>query len=286
MAIERSKSRCPVCRTPCHTCAKGRVVNVLLATLIKTYWPKQYAQRLEEGKQTIQSWKYKIPLFCFNEVLFPGQPYRLHFFEPRYKLMMERCLEGNREFGFFPSYSLTPGAGKFFNLSFTIPQSLMLYIVGTIAEVIECEFLADGRCLVLIEGRSRFRIQEHWVEESTEGLNYARIELFDDSEPEANDSIHETAQQVESRLTEYLGNLPVSKYSELIDFLGEIPSGQPKMLSMWVSSFLPASPSFKLELLSKTSTSQRLMEVLQSLILILQISSSHVNYLSSPDSPQ
>jgi len=41
----------------------------------------------------------RIPLFPLEVVLFPGTPLPLHIFEPRYKLMIQRCLENDSEFG-------------------------------------------------------------------------------------------------------------------------------------------------------------------------------------------
>ena len=40
-----------------------------------------------------------LPLFPLRVVVFPRTPLPLHIFEERYKLMIERCLEGNRSFG-------------------------------------------------------------------------------------------------------------------------------------------------------------------------------------------
>lgn len=41
----------------------------------------------------------ELPLFPLNTVLFPGMPVQLRIFEPRYHLMVRRCLEANQPFG-------------------------------------------------------------------------------------------------------------------------------------------------------------------------------------------
>src|ERR1700752_4935098 len=41
----------------------------------------------------------RIPLFPLNLVLFPGTQLPLHIFEGRYKLMINRCVEEEIEFG-------------------------------------------------------------------------------------------------------------------------------------------------------------------------------------------
>lgn len=42
---------------------------------------------------------FELPLFPLNTVLFPGTPLDLYIFEPRYRLMIKRCLEDKRPFG-------------------------------------------------------------------------------------------------------------------------------------------------------------------------------------------
>jgi hypothetical protein len=40
-----------------------------------------------------------IPLFPLNIVVYPGEKLNLHIFEPRYKQLVNECLEENKEFG-------------------------------------------------------------------------------------------------------------------------------------------------------------------------------------------
>ena len=40
-----------------------------------------------------------LPIFPLNTVLFPGAPLPLRIFEPRYREMLKRCLDGGRRFG-------------------------------------------------------------------------------------------------------------------------------------------------------------------------------------------
>ena len=41
----------------------------------------------------------ELPLFPLNVVLFPGQTLPLHIFEPRYRAMIQRCIENDTPFG-------------------------------------------------------------------------------------------------------------------------------------------------------------------------------------------
>ena len=41
----------------------------------------------------------QLPLFPLHAVLYPGLTLPLHIFEPRYRLMLKRCLERKEPFG-------------------------------------------------------------------------------------------------------------------------------------------------------------------------------------------
>ncbi len=42
---------------------------------------------------------FELPILPLNVVLFPGMPLPLHIFEPRYRLMINRCIDANKVFG-------------------------------------------------------------------------------------------------------------------------------------------------------------------------------------------
>jgi Lon protease-like protein len=82
----------------------------------------------------------RIPLFPLNVVLYPGATLPLHIFEPRYKLMIQHCLNHNFEFGVIlagESGVATVGCTA------TITQKLKDY--------------DDGRMDILTQGRTIFR---------------------------------------------------------------------------------------------------------------------------------
>ena len=112
--------------------------------------------------------RIELPLFPLNVVLFPGMSLPLHIFEERYKLMINRCLEGNEEFGVVLIKSGKDVGGP------ATPHE-----VGTTAKIAKVERKPEGNMDITVVGGSRFYINE--VVETTPYLR-ARVELVDDYE--------------------------------------------------------------------------------------------------------
>lgn len=79
----------------------------------------------------------------------------LHFFEPRYKILIRRAWEGNRLFVFTAS---VPRPG----------------VEGIVVRVDGARFLPDGRANIYGEGVEAVQLGETWVEEGTGGLHCTR----------------------------------------------------------------------------------------------------------------
>ncbi len=91
----------------------------------------------------------RLPLFPLPLVLFPGAPLPLHIFEPRYRVMLADCLEGDREFGIV------------FRPDGVAERDLPAGHVGCIALVESTELLPDGRSNVLVRGGERFTLDRY-----------------------------------------------------------------------------------------------------------------------------
>jgi len=88
-----------------------------------------------------------LPLFPLSEVLFPGMLLPLHIFEPRYRLMIKRCLDEKIPFGVVlisAGTEVGPGA-DFFH-------------VGTTARIKRVQRAEDGRLYIASIGEQRFRV--------------------------------------------------------------------------------------------------------------------------------
>ena len=85
----------------------------------------------------------QIPLFPLGVVLMPGQSLPLHIFEERYKLMINQCLDENKEFGV------------------VFYDGGQLYSVGCTAGIEKVlKSYDDGRMDISTRGKKRFIIQE------------------------------------------------------------------------------------------------------------------------------
>lgn len=91
----------------------------------------------------------RLPLFPLPVVLFPGAPMPLHVFEPRYRQMVARCVEGDERFGLV--YHDPDRHGPF---------STDGGGIGCVAHILKFQPLPDGRSLILCRGMERFRIED------------------------------------------------------------------------------------------------------------------------------
>ena len=88
-----------------------------------------------------------LPLFPLSAVLFPDAAMPLRIFEDRYKLMVQRCLESDSEFGVVMIKS-----------GFEVGGPAETYSVGTVARIFDVQRREDGTTRIAVAGRERFRI--------------------------------------------------------------------------------------------------------------------------------
>lgn len=125
-----------------------------------------YHERAETVKREEEALAHWVPIFVCT-LAFPGMPTNLHIFEPRYRLMVRRCLQSNgpSRFGMvLPSpqvNSRTPGLAEY----------------GTMLDIKSCQMLLDGRSMLETVGWRRFRLLET---SSLDGYMTGRIEYIDD----------------------------------------------------------------------------------------------------------
>jgi Lon protease-like protein len=92
----------------------------------------------------------RLRLFPLNTVLFPGAVLNLHIFEPRYKQLINECLESGEGFG-VALIAEGSEAGD---------PDVKPCTIGSIAEIVDVQPLPFGRYFISTIGRERFRIRE------------------------------------------------------------------------------------------------------------------------------
>ncbi len=90
----------------------------------------------------------EMPLFPLNVVLFPGMALPLHIFEPRYREMINRCLDENLAFGV-----VLIKEGQ------EVGGDADPHLVGTAARIVKVDRQEDGRMNIQVVGTRRFRIE-------------------------------------------------------------------------------------------------------------------------------
>ena len=184
---------------------------------------------------------FEMPIFPLGVVLFPGMPLPLHIFEPRYRLMIERCLEGDGTFGVAQLVEGQEGSLG------TVPA-----VVGCAAEIIEVAPFADGRLNVQTLGTRRFEITS--LREQDDYL-VGTCDWLEDENDE--DGLVRASMHVRTLLSRYFDSLALS--TALPAELGELDVPQdPFALSMFIAAIMSIPNEQKQVLLEMTSTKNRL----------------------------
>ncbi len=111
-----------------------------------------------------------IPLFPLRGVVFfPHTLLPLHIFEPRYRLMVQECMEGDKQIGMVLTKDLQFGQEGW-------------HSVGGMGRIAEIRRLEQGKFDILLSGLSRFRIIEI---EREAPYRIARVQLIAETLPEA-----------------------------------------------------------------------------------------------------
>lgn len=171
----------------------------------------------------------EIGLFPLGLVLLPTERLPLHIFEPRYRELIDECLDEEREFGLL------------------LADEEGLHEIGTRAAVVDVlERLDDGRLNVVVEGRERFRLR---------GLTSGRSFQTGEVEPVRDDEGEPRAEDVERAvaLLRRLGELAGADVDDL-----EVTTAAP---SFELAARVELDPVLKQRLLEQRSEPQRLQTV-------------------------
>jgi uncharacterized protein len=165
-----------------------------------------------------------LPLFPLEIVLFPGAPLPLHIFEPRYKEMINECLEQKLPFGMV---RVKENALASVGCSATIVNVIKKY--------------EDGRLDIAAEGRQRFEINLLNQERS---FLQGDVTYFNDEASQVADGPKKVLIELHEQLFSILGQPP------------EIEADAPS-LSFHLANELPVDLDFKQALLEMKSEAER-----------------------------
>lgn len=248
-----------MCR-PQFLADRGRASTTFLQHAMETLLPAATAERgrahdaeLMADSLAGQDRHHEIPIFVCN-LAFPALPCPLHVFEPRYRLMVRRCMEsGTREFGMcLPSGTDAAGFAD----------------IGVMLEIRDLRYFPDGRCVVDTIGSRRFRCLEKG---QRDGYATARVEFLADQTvpPEGMQelqTLHDRVRGlVERWWTEHIRRQPELR-DRVLTFYGQMPAVETSYWTLpagpswlwWTLAILPVTHSLQLEILGITSLKRRL----------------------------
>jgi uncharacterized protein len=184
----------------------------------------------------------RLRLFPLNSVLFLGAVLNLHIFEPRYKQMINECLEAGEGFG-VALIAEGAEAGD---------PNVLPHDIGSIAEIVDVQPLPFGRYFISTVGRNRFRIREVI---SREPYLIAEVDELDDPQQFGDREVDELLPAVRERFEEYLGML--------VEFSGQestvdLPNDDPLSTSYLIGDMLQVAERVKQRLLELADTKARL----------------------------
>ncbi|KAG5724360.1 LON peptidase N-terminal domain and RING finger protein 3 [Termitomyces sp. T112] len=239
--------------TPCQH-EKHPPNHLILSLLLKAF-PALYRERGESIEAEERDARLDTPIFVC-QLSFPGMPTLLHFFEPRYRLMLRRCLESPN-----PSFGMVmPSKG---GLSPHLDY-------GTMLEIRSVQMQPDGRSYVETWGTYRFRILELGT---LDGYMVGRIERIDDY-PEIIDADqavipsslpnHPSNSALMAQCRSFLDQLQRGTAPWIVQRLSSTYGSMPtdvSSFSYWVASILPIDDHEKAKLLPIRSPRLRLLLV-------------------------
>ena len=183
----------------------------------------------------------KLPLFPLTTVLFPGMMLPLHIFEPRYRKMINLCLEDSAPFGVVLIQSGPEVGGR------AEPHR-----IGTYASIARVERLPGGRLNIEAIGQERFHLLTlHDDEEYLIGT----VELYPLLEREAAPA-QRSAQALRVWLDRYLALL--GKAAETAFDLKDLPHDP--MAIAYLAAMVAQIPMAEKQTLLATGTAHELLE--------------------------
>jgi Lon protease-like protein len=178
-----------------------------------------------------------MPMFPLGTVLLPGGVLPLHVFEPRYRAMVQHCLENGREFGVV---LITRGH--------EVGGGDVRTSIGTVARMVQVAELADGRYAMITVGMRRIRVREWLVDDP---YPRAQVEDWPDAAGRDVPDIGAVTARVRrlAALALELGDAVADPSQDLSD--------EPECVSYQLATLAPIGDADRYRLLSEASAAER-----------------------------
>ncbi|XP_073322972.1 LON peptidase N-terminal domain and RING finger protein 1 [Pagrus major] len=259
--------QCPLCKESLkeYLARSKYMVTTVLDTLIKQYLSQEYAERTKthvEETRELSDLTKNVPIFVCT-MAYPTVPCPLHVFEPRYRLMIRRCMDtGTRQFG----------------MCINDPQKGFVDY-GCMLIIRSVHFLPDGRSVVDTIGGKRFRVLSRGMKD---GYSTADIEHLEDTRVEDSDEferLQELHDAVYEQARDWFQNLKVRFHNQILQHFGEMPEREDDIQATpngpaccwWLLAVLPIDPRYQLSVLSMTTLKERLVKIQQILTYLQSI---------------
>ncbi|XP_051239617.1 LON peptidase N-terminal domain and ring finger 1, like [Dicentrarchus labrax] len=259
--------QCPLCKESLkeYLACRKYMVTTVLDTLIKQYLSQECAERTKthvEETRELSDLTKNVPIFVCT-MAYPTVPCPLHVFEPRYRLMIRRCMEtGTRQFG----------------MCINDPQKGFVDY-GCMLTIRSVHFLPDGRSVVDTIGGKRFRVLSRGMKD---GYSTADIEHLEDTRVEDRqelERLQELHDAVYEQARDWFQNLKIRFHNQILQHFGPMPEREADIQATpngpaccwWLLAVLPIDPRYQLSVLSMTSLKERLVKIQQILTYLQSI---------------
>lgn len=245
---------CPLCMRPLsdYLSLGHRPSTKFLEAAMRQLIPHQYfARRMEEESQN----EARLPVFVCTTA-YPTVPCPLFVSEPRYRLMVRRCIEsGSRRFG-IASCLDDPRLGSRSKLA----------DFGTLLEVRDHVLLSNGSSILTAVGSKRFRIVER---DEKDGYDLARVEFIKDEPVTKKKELRHLHDRVREEAMRWFRQMAKNLRAEIRRSFGEIPDVEEDWMTLsdgpawawWILAILPLGPQLQVGVLSATSLEKRLRAI-------------------------
>lgn len=257
-------SACPLCMKSLadYLAVTPKNITEFLHKALKTFLPGEYLTRQmthqAEVSELIVSCYEKeprIPVFVCTTA-YPTIHCPLFIYEPRYRLMIRRCVEaGTRQFGIAACFTSEAGVRRYADF-------------GTILEIKDWVLMSDGCSILSTVGVRRFRTLSR---SERDGYDTAKVELLAD-EPIPDSSLRglrELHEKVRIKAVSWVKTFTQDFQEQVVSSFGTIPDVEGDWTSLpdgpswtwWLLAILPLGPQLQVSILGTTSLEKRLRAI-------------------------